>query len=50
MVDKALVRMAAREAEIRSRGVLRSFHRRAFPPWHIDLAVAAGQKTTPMHL
>ena len=44
MVNKTVVGMATGEAEIRGRSILRSFHRRAFPAWHIDPEVAAGQE------
>ena len=50
MVDKTVVRMAVSETEIRRRSVLRSFHRRAFPAWHVDSEVAAGQETASMYL
>ncbi len=49
LVDQALGRMAAAQAEARGRGLLRPFHRRPFPPRHAAAALAARQGAEAMH-
>ena len=50
LVDRALGRVAAAQTEARGRGLLRPFFRRALPPWHAALALAAGQVAAAMHV
>ena len=49
VVDRALGRMAAAQAEARRRGLLRSFLRRALPPRHAAAALAPRQGAATMH-
>ena len=49
LVDQALGRMAAAQAQARGRGLLRPFHRRPLPPRHAAAALAAGQGAEAMH-
>ena len=49
LVDQALGRMAAAQAEAGGRGLLRPFHRRPLPPRHAADALAAGQVAEAMH-